>query len=57
MPQIQSEQLVVTTYLEHVQETLSPSSLKSHVVNPFGTSFLAAASVALFDLQGEEMYD
>lgn len=55
MPQISSEQLVVTTYLEHVQETLSPSSLKSHVVNPFGTSFLAAASVGLFDLQEEGM--
>lgn len=51
MSHIYTEQLVVTTYLEHVQETLSPSSLKSHVVNPLGTSFLAAASVVLFDLR------
>lgn len=32
-------------YLEQLQDTLAPRSLKSHVVAPFGTSFLGVASV------------
>lgn len=32
-------------YLEQLQDILTPSSLKSHVVPPFGTSFLGASSV------------
>lgn len=32
-------------YLEQLQDTRAPRSLKSHVVTPFGTSFLGVASV------------
>lgn len=32
-------------YLEQVQGALTPRSLKSHVVTPFGTSFLGVTSV------------
>lgn len=39
-------------YLEQLQDALAPRSLKSHVVTPFGTSFLGVTSVGWFVLQG-----
>lgn len=39
-------------YLEQLQDILTPRSLKSHVVTPFGTSFLGGASLGWFDLWG-----
>lgn len=46
-----TEQLALW-YLEQLQDALTPRSLKSHVVTPFGTSFLGVTSVGGFGLQG-----
>ena len=39
-------------YLEQLQGALAPRSLKSHVVTPFGTSFLGVESDGGFGLRG-----
>lgn len=39
-------------YLEQLQDALAPRSLKSHMVTPFGTSFLGVTSVGGFGLRG-----